>query len=105
MAGYVLFISEDKLKDSTAINMNVDVNFLLPYVKIAQKKYVETKCEECKVPTSEREMFIKMIKDYGDEQFYNGWNHFVTLSPFLIKKYSSKKPMICIFIILFTLYR
>lgn len=43
MAGYVLFISEDKLKDSTAINMNVDVNFLLPYVKIAQKKYVETK--------------------------------------------------------------
>ena len=43
MAGYVLFISEDKLKDSTAINMNVDVNFLLPYVKIAQKQYVETK--------------------------------------------------------------
>ena len=43
MAGYVLFISEDKLKDSIAINMNVDVNFLLPYVKIAQKKYVETK--------------------------------------------------------------
>ena len=40
---YVLFISEDKLKDSTAINMNVDVNFLLPYVRIAQKKYVETK--------------------------------------------------------------
>ena len=43
MAGYVLFISEDKLKDSTAINMNVDVNFLLPFVKQAQKLYVETK--------------------------------------------------------------
>jgi hypothetical protein len=40
---YILFISEDKLKDSTAINMNVDVNFLLPYVRIAQKKYIETK--------------------------------------------------------------
>ena len=40
---YVLFISEDKLKDSTAINGNVDVNFLLPYVKVAQKIYVETK--------------------------------------------------------------
>ena len=40
---YVLFISEDKLKDSTAINMNVDVNFLLPFVKQAQKLYVETK--------------------------------------------------------------
>jgi hypothetical protein len=40
---YVLFISEDKLKDSTAINMNVDVKFLLPYVRIAQEKYIETK--------------------------------------------------------------
>jgi len=40
---YVLFISEDKLKDSTAINGNVDVDFLLPYVKVAQKIYVETK--------------------------------------------------------------
>ena len=40
---YVLFISEDKLKDSTAINMNVDVAFLLPYVKISQEKYIKTK--------------------------------------------------------------
>ena len=40
---YVLFISEDKLKDSTAINMNVDVAILLPYVRQAQKLYVETK--------------------------------------------------------------
>lgn len=40
---YVLLISEDKLKDSTAINMNVDPEFLLPYVRIAQEKYVETK--------------------------------------------------------------
>tara|TARA_R110001632_G_scaffold199272_1_gene321727 strand:- start:27 stop:602 length:576 start_codon:yes stop_codon:yes gene_type:complete len=37
MAGYVLFISEDRLKDSTAINMNVDVNLLLPYVQQSQK--------------------------------------------------------------------
>ena len=40
---YVLFISEQKLKDSTAINLNVDVNLLLPYVRQAQKLYVETK--------------------------------------------------------------
>jgi len=40
---YVLFISEQKLKDSTAINLNVDVNLLLPYVKQAQKIYVEPK--------------------------------------------------------------
>jgi len=40
---YVLFISEAKLKDSTAINLNVDVNLLLPYVRQAQKLYVEPK--------------------------------------------------------------
>ena len=40
---YVLFISEQKLKDSTAINLNVDVDLLLPYVRQAQKLYVETK--------------------------------------------------------------
>ena len=40
---YVLFISENKLKESTAINMNVDVDLLLPYVRQAQKLYVEPK--------------------------------------------------------------
>jgi len=39
---YVLFISEQKLKDSTAINLNVDVDLLLPFVREAQKLYVET---------------------------------------------------------------
>ena len=40
---YVLLISENKLKQSTAINMNVDVELLLPYVRQAQKLYVEPK--------------------------------------------------------------
>ncbi len=40
---YVLFISEQKLKDSTAINLNVDTNILLPYIRQAQKLYVEQK--------------------------------------------------------------
>tara|TARA_R110002020_G_scaffold468546_1_gene692922 strand:+ start:55 stop:612 length:558 start_codon:yes stop_codon:yes gene_type:complete len=39
---YVLFISESKLKDSTAVNLNVDVDILLPFVREAQKLYVET---------------------------------------------------------------
>ena len=43
MSNYVLFISEIKLKESTAINLNVDVNLLLPYVRQAQKLYVEPK--------------------------------------------------------------
>jgi len=40
---YILLISENKLKESTAIQGNVDVDFLLPYVRVAQRKYVETK--------------------------------------------------------------
>ena len=40
---YVLFISEQKLKDSTAINLNVDTSLLLPYVRQSQKLYVEPK--------------------------------------------------------------
>jgi hypothetical protein len=39
---YVLFISEQKLKESTAVNLNVDVDILLPFVREAQKLYVET---------------------------------------------------------------
>ena len=40
---YVLFISEAKLKDSTAINLNVSTDLLLPYLRQSQKLYVETK--------------------------------------------------------------
>ena len=39
---YVLFISEAKLKDSTAINLAVSVDLLLPFVRESQKLYVET---------------------------------------------------------------
>jgi len=39
---YVLFISENKLTDSTAIGGNIDPDFYLPYIKVAQKKYIET---------------------------------------------------------------
>ena len=40
---YVLFISEAKLTDSTAINLNVSTDLLLPYLRQSQKLYVETK--------------------------------------------------------------
>ncbi len=40
---YVLFISEEKLKDSTAINMNVSVDLILPYILQSQKLYCEPK--------------------------------------------------------------
>jgi hypothetical protein len=40
---YVLFISENKLKESTAINMNVDVDLILPHILVSQKIYLEPK--------------------------------------------------------------
>tara|TARA_R110001606_G_scaffold256190_1_gene404304 strand:- start:468 stop:1043 length:576 start_codon:yes stop_codon:yes gene_type:complete len=40
---YVLFISEAKLKSSTAINLSVDTAILLPYVLQSQRLYVKTK--------------------------------------------------------------
>ncbi len=40
---YVLFISENKIKDSTAIGGNVDMEFMLPYIKVAQKKVYRNK--------------------------------------------------------------
>ena len=43
MANYVLFISENKIKDSTALGGNIDNEFIVPYIKVAQKKYIETK--------------------------------------------------------------
>lgn len=52
---YVLFISENKIKDSTAINGNVDQEFLIPYIKVAQKKYIETKLGT--------DLFVKLQSD------------------------------------------
>ena len=40
---YVLFISEAKLKERTAINLNVSTDLLLPYILQSQKLYVKTK--------------------------------------------------------------
>ena len=40
---YILFISEERLKDSTTIGLNVDPELLLPYIKQSQKLYVETR--------------------------------------------------------------
>tara|TARA_R100000908_G_scaffold64695_1_gene49571 strand:- start:827 stop:1399 length:573 start_codon:yes stop_codon:yes gene_type:complete len=52
---YILFISENKLKDSTALGGNVDNEFILPYLKVAQKKYIETKLGT--------DLFVKLQSD------------------------------------------
>jgi len=55
MANYVLFISENKIKDSSALGGNIDSAFILPYLKIAQKKYIETKLGT--------DLFVKLQSD------------------------------------------
>lgn len=42
MATQVLYISENRLKESTTINQNVDTELLIPNIKIAQDKYILT---------------------------------------------------------------
>ena len=39
---YILFISEEKLKSSTALNLSIDNDILLPFVREAQKVHIET---------------------------------------------------------------
>ena len=81
--GYVLFISEEKLKDSTAISLNVDVQLLLPFVKQAQKLYVETKlgtklCDKLKslivagtVNNAGNEFYATLLNDFIGEMLPN----------------------------------
>ena len=66
---YVLFISEDKLKDSTAINMNVDVDLLLPYVRQAQKLYVEPKLGTDLTQKLKDEIIAGTLNDVGNEAY------------------------------------
>jgi hypothetical protein len=67
--GYVLFISEEKLKDSTAISLNVDVQLLLPFVRQAQKLYVETKLGTQLCDKLETLIVAGTVNDVGNEAY------------------------------------
>ncbi len=66
---YVLFVSEEKLKDSTAINLNVDPNLLLPYVRQAQKLYVEPKLGTKLTEKLKDLITLGTIGDVGNEAY------------------------------------
>ncbi len=66
---YVLFISEAKLKDSTAINLNVDPQILLPYVLQAQRIYIETKLGTTLYEKLESLITAGTIGDGGNEAY------------------------------------
>ena len=75
--GYVLFISEEKLKDSTAISLNVDVQLLLPFVKQAQKLYVETKIGT-KLNDKLKQLIVAgTVNDPGNEPYATLLNDYI----------------------------
>lgn len=75
--GYVLFISEEKLKDSTAISLNVDVNLLLPFVKQAQKLYVETKLGTKLNDKLKALIVAGTVNDVGNEPYATLLNDYI----------------------------
>ena len=66
---YVLFISEDKLKDSTSIYGSVDSSLLLPYVRQAQRLYCETKLGT-KLTQKLKDLIIAGTVNSGGNEYY-----------------------------------
>ena len=66
---YVLFISESKLKSSTAISLSVDNAILLPYVLQSQKLYVKTKLGTDLYEKLEALITAGTVGDAGNEAY------------------------------------
>ena len=74
---YVLFISEDKLKDSTSIYGSVDSSLLLPYVRQAQRLYCETKLGT-KLTQKLKDLIVAgTVNDVGNEYYKELLNDFI----------------------------
>jgi hypothetical protein len=74
---YVLFISEEKLKDSTTIGLNVDTDLLLPYIKQSQKLYVETKLGTDLTQKIKDLIVAGTVNDAGNEAYATLLNDYI----------------------------
>tara|TARA_R110000744_G_scaffold155834_2_gene271338 strand:+ start:505 stop:1083 length:579 start_codon:yes stop_codon:yes gene_type:complete len=75
--GYVLFISEAKLKESTAINLNVSTDLLLPYVRQAQKLWCETRLGT-KLNNKIKDLIVAgEVDDVGNEAYKTLLNDYI----------------------------
>ena len=74
---YVLFISEAKLKDSTAISLSVDNAILLPYVLQSQKLYVKTKLGSDLYEKLESLITAGTVNDAGNEAYATLLNDYI----------------------------
>jgi hypothetical protein len=75
---YVLFISEERLKDSTTIGLNVSVDLLSPYIKQAQKLYCETKLGT-KLTQKLKDLIVAgTVNDAGNEAYATLLNDYIS---------------------------
>ena len=74
---YVLFISEEKLKDSTTIGLNVSSELILPYIKSSQKLYVETKLGTKLTDALKVLIVAGTVNDGGNEAYATLLNDYI----------------------------
>tara|TARA_R110001599_G_scaffold78371_5_gene213103 strand:+ start:1850 stop:2422 length:573 start_codon:yes stop_codon:yes gene_type:complete len=75
---YVLFISEERLKDSTTIGLNVSVDLLSPYIKQAQKLYCETKLGSNLTQKLKDLIIAGTVNDAGNEAYATLLNDYIS---------------------------
>ena len=75
---YVLFISEERLKDSTTIGLNVSVDLLSPYIKQSQKLYVETKLGSQLTQKLKDLIVAGTVNDAGNEAYATLLNDYIS---------------------------
>jgi len=74
---YVLFISEERLKDSTTIGLNVSSDLLLPYIKQAQKLSIETRIGT-KLSNKLKDLIVAgTVNDVGNEAYATLLNDYI----------------------------
>ena len=74
---YVLFISEQKLVDSTSIYGSVDSSLLLPYVRQAQRLYCETKLGTDLTQKLKDLITAGTVNDVGNEYYKELLNDYI----------------------------
>jgi hypothetical protein len=74
---YVLFISEERLKDSTTIGLNVSVDLLSPYIKQAQKLSIETRLGTNLTDKLKDLIVAGTVNDAGNEAYATLLNDYI----------------------------
>tara|TARA_R110002020_G_scaffold320876_1_gene536775 strand:- start:502 stop:1074 length:573 start_codon:yes stop_codon:yes gene_type:complete len=74
---YVLFISEERLKDATTIGLNVDTSLLSPYIKMSQKLFIETKLGSNLTDKLKALIVAGTVNDAGNEAYATLLNDYI----------------------------